>query len=49
MKLQCPHCHSFGLYKIKSSWWLRWLRVERRYQCVDCAREVRRSEAKEVA
>lgn len=49
MKLQCPHCHSFGLYKVKQPWWERLLRFEHRYHCIDCAREVPRSEVKEVA
>ncbi len=49
MKLQCPHCHGFGLYKVRRHWWERLLHVERRYYCVDCETSFLRSRIVEVA
>lgn len=49
MKLQCPHCYGFGVYKLRRLWWQRLLHLERYYYCVDCEQAMPRSRLQEVA
>ncbi len=49
MKLQCPHCHGFGVYKLRRHWWQRLLKLERIYYCVDCEQTLPRSRLQETA
>lgn len=49
MKLQCPRCRGFGVYKVKQRWWERVLHIERFYYCVDCEAHLPRSRMREVA